>query len=109
MHTAIVGGTGFIGTALAERLIDEHEVTVIARTPADATLPAGVDRVAADVTDPGTLEGVFAAVDVVVNLVALSPLFTPAGATCNMMWSIGRAPSICWMPRRMRGSHTSCR
>jgi NADH dehydrogenase len=79
MHTAIVGGTGFIGTALAERLIDEHEVTVIARTPADATLPAGVDRVAADVTDPGTLEGVFAAVDVVVNLVALSPLFTPAG------------------------------
>jgi NADH dehydrogenase len=79
MHVAIVGGTGFIGTALAERLISEHEVTVISRSPADATLPAAVDRVAADVTDPGTLVGVFSAVDVVVNLVALSPLFTPAG------------------------------
>ena len=79
MHIAIVGGTGFIGSALAEHLIDEHEVRVISRTPADATLPAAVDRVSADVTDPATLEGIFTDVDAVVNLVALSPLFTPAG------------------------------
>jgi NADH dehydrogenase len=79
MHIAIVGGTGFIGSALAEHLIDEHEVRVIARTPADAALPAAVERMAADVTDPATLDGVFTDADVVVNLVALSPLFTPAG------------------------------
>jgi NADH dehydrogenase len=79
MNIAIVGGTGFIGSALAAEVEGAHEVSVISRTPADADLPAAVDRVAADVTDPATLDGIFDGVDVVVNLVALSPLFIPAG------------------------------
>jgi NADH dehydrogenase len=82
MQVLVAGGTGFVGTALVRALLDRgHAVTVLARHPADADLPAAVDRVAVDLrdADPAVLRDAVAGHDAVVNLVALSPLFTPAG------------------------------
>lgn len=54
-------------------------MTVLARSPEDADLPAGVERVAIDLTAASVahLGEALAGHDAVVNLVALSPLFTP--------------------------------
>lgn len=80
MRVLVVGGTGFVGTALTIALNERgHDVTVCSRTPADAALPADVGTVAADVTDFETVAPVVAGQDAVVNLVALSPLLTPRG------------------------------
>lgn len=80
MRILVIGGTGFIGTALAHELLDRgHTVTVLARTPTDETLPNGSQAVAGDVTDYDSIEPAVAEQDAIVNLVALSPLFTPAG------------------------------
>ncbi len=80
MHVLLVGGTGFVGSALARELHDRgHAVTVLARTPDDASLPDGIRTVAGDVTDYDSIEAAFEGQDVVVNLVALSPLFQPPG------------------------------
>jgi NADH dehydrogenase len=80
MDVLVVGGSGFIGTNLAEELsVRGHEVTVLSRTPDDAALPSGVGAVSGDVTDYGTLATAFEGRDAVVNLVALSPLFRPSG------------------------------
>ncbi|WP_458188303.1 complex I NDUFA9 subunit family protein [Haladaptatus sp. NG-WS-4] len=82
MRVLIVGGSGFVGTALTEELHARgHDVTVLARTPDDAALPAGVETVAGDVTDYESMADEFAGQDAVVNLVALSPLFQPSGAS----------------------------
>jgi NADH dehydrogenase len=80
MRTLVVGGTGFIGEALCRELDRRgNDVTAMARDPAAADLPGDVDRVAGDVTDYDAIEPGFEAQDAVVNLVALSPLFRPAG------------------------------
>ncbi len=43
MRVIITGGTGLIGSALAENLAaDGHEVIVLSRNPAKYTFPAGV-------------------------------------------------------------------
>ncbi|WP_227354253.1 complex I NDUFA9 subunit family protein [Haladaptatus salinisoli] len=82
MRVLIVGGSGFVGTALTEELHERgHDVTVLARNPEDAALPAGVETVAGDVTDYESVEGAFGGRDAAVNLVALSPLFQPSGAS----------------------------
>lgn len=80
MRVLVVGGTGFIGEALCAEL-DERgfEVTALSRTPESGDLPAGVERVAGDVTDYDSIEAAFEDKDAAVNLVALSPLFRPAG------------------------------
>lgn len=80
MNVLVVGGTGFIGTNVVRELVDRgHAVTVLARA-AENDLPADTVRVAnGDVTEYGSIEGAFAEQEVVVNLVALSPLFTPDG------------------------------
>ena len=80
MRVLVVGGTGFIGEVLCAEL-DERgfEVTALSRTPESGDLPAGVERVAGDVTDYGSIEAAFEDTDAAVNLVALSPLFRPAG------------------------------
>lgn len=78
MDVLVAGGTGFIGTVLCEELGDRgHDVTALARNPDEATLPADVDAVAGDVTDPDSIDRAVAGRDAVVNLVALSPLFQP--------------------------------
>ncbi|WP_423750592.1 complex I NDUFA9 subunit family protein [Salinirarus marinus] len=79
MQILVVGGTGFVGTALVRELCArDHAVTVLSRT-AEAEPSDDVRAVDGDVTDYESIEGAFAGQDAVVNLVALSPLFTPPG------------------------------
>ncbi|WP_224268131.1 complex I NDUFA9 subunit family protein [Haloprofundus salinisoli] len=80
MNVLVVGGTGFVGTHLAAELLDRgHEVTVLSRSPEDEDLPPGVETARGDVTAYDSLQGAFEGKDVVINLVALSPLFKPSG------------------------------
>ncbi|WP_135664472.1 complex I NDUFA9 subunit family protein [Halorhabdus rudnickae] len=80
MHVLVTGGDGFIGRYLCTELDERgHDVTALSRDPDPNVLPASAEIVSGDVTDPATLEGAFDGVDVVVNLVALSPLFIPKG------------------------------
>lgn len=80
MNVLVAGGTGFVGTHLCRELADRgHDVTALARTPEDDGAPDGVETVAGDVTDRASLTEPVADADAVVNLVALSPLFTPDG------------------------------
>lgn len=75
MRIAILGGTGFVGTALAARWARAgHEIVLPSRDPARArhlaVLPtARVTR--ADVHDPKSLARLFDGCDVVVNLVGI--------------------------------------
>lgn len=80
MKVLVIGGSGFIGTELSRELHGRgHAVTVLSRTPEAEGLPDGVRTVSGDVTDYESMEAAFDGQTVVVNLVALSPLFTPAG------------------------------
>lgn len=80
MNILLVGGTGFIGTNLAETLDDRgHSVTAMSRNPEDAQLPDSVERAAGNATNVDDVREHIAGHDAVVNLVALSPLFEPPG------------------------------
>lgn len=80
MNILLAGGTGFIGSRLARKLDDDgHDVAALARSPEADAVADGVGTVEGDVTDSETLAAPVSGVDVVVNLVALSPLFTPDG------------------------------
>lgn len=80
MDILVTGGTGFIGSALCQELADrDHEVTALARHPHGNDLPESIDVVAGDVTDYETLPPAVEGHDVLVNLVALSPLYKPKG------------------------------
>ncbi|UPM41696.1 complex I NDUFA9 subunit family protein [Halocatena salina] len=82
MNVLLVGGSGFIGTKLAETLSDrDHNVTVLSRTPSESTLPDGVETAVGDVTAYDSITSAFEGIDCVVNLVALSPLFKPSGGS----------------------------
>ncbi|AFO55631.1 MULTISPECIES: complex I NDUFA9 subunit family protein [unclassified Natrinema] len=79
MELLVAGGTGFVGQALCRVLIDRgHGVTAASRTPDADGLPAAVETVAADVTDPD-LEAIVDGHDAVVNLVALPSHVQPRG------------------------------
>ena len=78
MKIAITGGTGFVGSHLSNELVDRgHEVTAVSRNPQKTDFPIDdeVELRKGDVTDRDTLD--FENHDVVVHLVALSPLFKP--------------------------------
>jgi NADH dehydrogenase len=80
MNVLVTGGTGFVGQHLTRELARKgHDVTALARTPDEADLHPEVETVVGDVTAYDSIEPAFAAQDVVVNLVALSPLFKPSG------------------------------
>ncbi|MFD1642303.1 complex I NDUFA9 subunit family protein [Halohasta litorea] len=80
MQVLVAGGNGFIGTNLVDELLDRgHDLTVLARNPDAAALPDGVDTVSGDITAYDSIESALEGQDVVVNLVALSPLFKPKG------------------------------
>src|SRR5262245_38453337 len=72
-HTILItGGAGFIGSHLAEHLLEAgHRVIALDNesTGSRANLPSGVEFVAGDVCDVKTLDGVFArGVDVVMHI-----------------------------------------
>jgi len=78
MKVLVAGGTGFIGSYLCRALADaDHEVTAMSRSPAET--PSGVESVIGDVTAPDSIAPAVEGHDVVVNLVALSPLVEPKG------------------------------
>ncbi|MBO1751356.1 NAD(P)H-binding protein [Actinotalea sp. BY-33] len=56
MTILITGATGTVGRHLVQQLTEAgHEVRALTRDPATAELPAGVEVVAGDLTDPATL------------------------------------------------------
>jgi len=83
MDVYITGGTGFVGSALAQQLADNHSVPVGDLDPSTSAipLPDSVKRDTIDVTEPDTLE--FTGFDAVIHLVALSPLWKPPDGTSH--------------------------
>jgi uncharacterized protein len=72
MKIAIIGATGFVGTAILNELADrKHEVTAIARNPKET---ASATWIAADVYDADSLAETLKGHDVVVN--AFNPGWT---------------------------------
>lgn len=67
----IAGGTGFIGRRVVDELLAAggHRIKVMTRDPARAQPRVGVEYVAGDVTDPGSLDAATRDVDVVVHTV----------------------------------------
>jgi len=94
MNILVAGGTGFIGTNLVGELDDDHDVTVLARDPDEADLPSGVEAVRGDVTAYDSIESAFEEQDVVINLVALSPLFKPSGGTTHTEVHLGGTRNV---------------
>ena len=65
----VTGATGFMGRVLVARLLEEgRAVRVLERRSGDAFDGLGVERVAGDVTQPGTLAAACAGVEAVFNL-----------------------------------------
>ena len=95
MEVLIVGGTGFVGSNLCAELAERgHDVTALARNPAEATLPEGVETAVGDVTAYESIADAFEGRDAVVNLVALSPLFKPAGGTSHEAVHLGGTGNV---------------
>jgi len=90
MEVHVTGGTGFVGSYLSNELVEAgHDVVAVSRSPDES--PVGiddaVDRREGDVTAPETLD--FSGADVVVHLVALSPLVKPSGTTHHAVTAEG--------------------
>jgi NADH dehydrogenase len=75
LKIVLLGGTGFVGRALAQRLVaDGHQLRVLSRNLAahrDRLLPPGVDLRECDVYDAARLQAAFAGCDAVVNLIGI--------------------------------------
>jgi NADH dehydrogenase len=91
MDILVAGGAGFVGRPLC-RVLDErgHAVTAASRSPDADGLPAGVETVAMDVTEPDLTDAV-AGHDAVVNLVALPSHVQPRGQTHEAVHRDGTA------------------
>ncbi len=78
MQILVAGGTGFIGSSLCPELVDRgHDVTALSRSPGE--LPVDVEPAVGDVTEYDSVAPAVEGHDLVINLVALSPLFEPRG------------------------------
>ena len=72
LQVTIVGGTGFVGRHLADRLLRAgHRLTLVARhAPASSAVSRpGLRYLRGDVLEPGSLDGCMQATDAVINLV----------------------------------------
>jgi nucleoside-diphosphate-sugar epimerase len=71
----VTGGSGYLGSRVAEGLVGAgHEVRALVRRP-DAQLPRGVSAVAGDVTDPESLRAAAADRAAIVHAAALVKLW----------------------------------
>jgi len=73
LHVTIVGGTGFVGRHLADRLLRAgHRLTLVARHCPSSVAAAprpGIDCLVGDVLERGSLDKTVQAADAVINLV----------------------------------------
>jgi len=68
MNIALIGGTGFVGSAVLEELLRRgHQVTVLARNPAKVAARAGLSVVQADAQDAAQVARAVAGQDAVVS------------------------------------------
>lgn len=68
MKIALIGATGFVGSALLAEALDRgHQVTAVVRNPTKLAQRAGVTGVAADVSDVDALAAALAGHDVVLS------------------------------------------
>jgi nucleoside-diphosphate-sugar epimerase len=76
MLWALSGGAGFLGLHLARRLLDDgHDVRTLDLAPLDdRELESSVEELRGDVRDPGAVERLVAAADVVVHAAAALPI-----------------------------------
>ncbi|MDD3620030.1 MAG: TIGR01777 family oxidoreductase [Desulfobulbaceae bacterium] len=76
MQIFITGGTGFIGTHLAQTLLEaDHSLTILSRSPRKSTRP-GLTYIQGDPLQPGKWQSIAAGHDAVINLAGAS-LFRP--------------------------------
>jgi uncharacterized protein YbjT (DUF2867 family) len=90
MEVHVTGGTGFVGSHLSNDLVRRgHDVVAVSRSPDSGPIEIddAVERREGDVTQPETLD--FSGADVVVHLVALSPLVKPRGKTHHEVTAVG--------------------
>ncbi|MCK4838871.1 MAG: NAD-dependent epimerase/dehydratase family protein [Desulfobulbaceae bacterium] len=87
MKTLVLGGTGFIGSYVVDRLLASgHEVRVFSRTPEQFRSPlAEVDYRLADFNDIPALEEALSGVDVVFHLISTT---TPATSNQDQIFDI---------------------
>ena len=72
MKVLVTGGTGFVGQAIVQALVDAgHTVRVLERKPGGSAGLPSQEAVQGDVTDPASLQRATEGQDVVVHLVAL--------------------------------------
>jgi putative NADH-flavin reductase len=75
MHIALIGATGFVGTAVLTELLQRgHTVTALVRDPARAALPSSVTTVVADAYDAASVAAAVSGADAVIS--AFNPGWT---------------------------------
>ncbi len=80
MNILVTGGTGFVGSHVCNELDDRgHDVTALSRSPGGFPLSEGVSTETGNVREYESIVDAFEGMDVVVNFVAVSPLFKPKG------------------------------
>ena len=68
MKIALIGGTGFVGSAVLTELLSRgHQVVALARNPAKFSAQSGLSVVPADVLDPAQVAMAVAGVDAVIS------------------------------------------
>lgn len=64
MRTLVTGATGFVGRSVVRQLLDKNvTVRALTRNPDTANLPAGVEVVRGDLSEPSSLSGLFDGID----------------------------------------------
>jgi uncharacterized protein YbjT (DUF2867 family) len=81
MSSLVIGGTGTVGSQIVTRLLDKGEQVRVMTRSADkqATLPAGAEGAIGDLSDPPSLQRVFAGIDSAVLITVVHPDETAHG------------------------------
>jgi nucleoside-diphosphate-sugar epimerase len=86
----VTGGTGFVGRRLVKLLAASGEsVRVLTRNPGRSTFPAGVEAVAGDLADAGSLARAVSGASAVVHLAARLPVPGASGAEIERVNAAG--------------------
>ncbi|NCA71617.1 MAG: NAD-dependent epimerase/dehydratase family protein [Sphingobacteriia bacterium] len=97
MKVAIIGGTGFVGTHLCDRLIQEgHRPRLLVRPGSESKVarPADCDIVRGDVTDRAALEQCLEGSDAVIYLIGILREFPARGITFDGLQRAGVEDTI---------------